>query len=157
MSLFPFRESCWRWYLSRCWSRQIQRDPCTRYRIHSELCTYHQKRISRTQRYGLCQKCPSDGCFPSSDHICTYPAKYGPVPSFDGSNRFQQRRSLRGRHELSRIGVQPPDASLGRMLSESQTYLMTAPWGSVFPGLAVILLALGVSLLGDGLQKKGGN
>ncbi len=34
---------------------------------------------------------------------------------------------------------------------------MTAPWGSVFPGLAVILLALGVSLLGDGLQKKGGN
>jgi len=43
------------------------------------------------------------------------------------------------------------------MLSESQTYLMTAPWGSVFPGLAVILLALGVSLLGDGLQKKGGN
>ena len=83
-------------------SRQIQRDPCTRYRIHSELCTYHQKRISRTQRYGLCQKCPSDGCFPSSDHICTYPAKYGPVPSFDGSNRFQQRRSLRGRHELSR-------------------------------------------------------
>ena len=55
------------------------------------------------------------------------------------------------------IGVQPPDASLGRMLSESQTYLMTAPWGSVFPGLAVILLALGVSLLGDGLQKKGGN
>ena len=33
------------------------------------------------------------------------------------------------------IGVQPPDASLGRMLSESQTYLMTAPWGSVFPVL----------------------
>ena len=55
------------------------------------------------------------------------------------------------------IGVQPPDASLGRLLSESQTYLMTAPWGSVFPGLAVILLALGVSLLCDGLQKKGGN
>lgn len=55
------------------------------------------------------------------------------------------------------IGVQPPDASLGRMLSEAQTYLMTAPWGAIFPGLAVILLALGVSLLGDGLQKKGGN
>lgn len=55
------------------------------------------------------------------------------------------------------IGVQPPDASLGRMLSEAQTYLITAPWGAIFPGLAVILLALGVSLLGDGLQKKGGN
>lgn len=54
------------------------------------------------------------------------------------------------------IGVQPPDASLGRMLSESQTYLATAPWCAVFPGLAVILLALGFSLLSDGLGKKGG-
>ncbi|MDD7739745.1 MAG: ABC transporter permease [Lachnospiraceae bacterium] len=54
------------------------------------------------------------------------------------------------------IGVQPPDASLGRMLSEAQAYLMTAPWCAIFPGLAVILLALGVSLLGDGIQQKGG-
>ncbi len=54
------------------------------------------------------------------------------------------------------IGVQPPDASLGRMLSESQTYLLSAPWCAVFPGAAVILLALGFSMLGDGLVKKGG-
>ena len=81
-------------FIALLWPRQIQRDPCTRYRIHSELRTYHQKRISRTQRYGLCQKCPPDGCLPSSDYICTYPAKYGSVPSFDGSNRLQQRRSL---------------------------------------------------------------
>lgn len=54
------------------------------------------------------------------------------------------------------IGVQPPDASLGRMLSESQTYLMSAPWCAIFQGLAVILLALGCSLIGDGLLKKGG-
>ena len=54
------------------------------------------------------------------------------------------------------IGVQPPDASLGRMLSEAQTYLMNAPWCAVFPGLAVIGLALGFSLLSDGLLKKGG-
>ena len=76
-----------------------------------------------------------------------------------GSNRFQQRRSLRGRHELSRSSVSSrPTASLGRMLSESQTYLMTAPWGSVFPGSSPSFYwSLGVSLLGDGLQKKGGN
>ena len=43
------------------------------------------------------------------------------------------------------IGVQPPDASLGRMLSESQTYLATAPWCALFPGIAVILLALELS------------
>lgn len=54
------------------------------------------------------------------------------------------------------IGVQPPDASLGRMLSEAQTYLMSAPWCVPFPGLAIILLALGFSLLSDGLLKKGG-
>lgn len=54
------------------------------------------------------------------------------------------------------IGVQPPDASLGRMLSESQTYLLNAPWCAIFPGLAVILLALAFSLLSDGILKKGG-
>lgn len=54
------------------------------------------------------------------------------------------------------IGVQPPDASLGRMLSESQTYLLSAPWCAIFPGLAVIGLALGFSLLSDGILKKGG-
>lgn len=52
------------------------------------------------------------------------------------------------------IGVQPPDASLGRMLSESQTYLSNAPWCVIFPGLAVILMVLGVGLLSDGLRKR---
>lgn len=53
------------------------------------------------------------------------------------------------------IGVQPPDASLGRMLSETQAYLMSAPWCAVFPGLAVILMALGFSFLSDGILEKG--
>ncbi|MCD8039305.1 MAG: ABC transporter permease [Lachnospiraceae bacterium] len=47
------------------------------------------------------------------------------------------------------IGVQPPDASLGSMLSESQTYLLSAPWYAIFPGLMIILLVLGFSLLAD--------
>lgn len=55
------------------------------------------------------------------------------------------------------IGVQPPDASLGRMLAESQTYLSRAPWCAVFPGLTVILLVLGFGLLSDGLQKGKGS
>ena len=99
----------------------------------------------------------SIGCFPSSDHICTYPAKYGPSLLSMAAIGFNNAVLSEAGMSFLGIGVQPPDASLGRMLSESQTYLMTAPWGSVFPGLAVILLALGVSLLGDGLQKKGGN
>ncbi len=47
------------------------------------------------------------------------------------------------------IGVQPPNASLGSMLSESQTYLFSAPWYAVFPGLMIILMVLGLSLLAD--------
>lgn len=47
------------------------------------------------------------------------------------------------------LGVQPPDASLGRMLSEAQPYLFTAPWYVIFPGLMIILTILGFSLLND--------
>ena len=54
------------------------------------------------------------------------------------------------------IGVQPPDASLGRMLSESQSFLMGAPWYAIFPGVFIILLVLGVGLLGEGILDKYG-
>lgn len=49
------------------------------------------------------------------------------------------------------LGVQPPDASLGRMLSEAQTYLLSAPWYAIFPGVMIIITVLGFSLLGDEL------
>ncbi len=51
------------------------------------------------------------------------------------------------------IGVQPPDASLGRMLSEAQVYLFKMPNYAFFPGLAIILLVLGFALLSDGIAK----
>lgn len=51
------------------------------------------------------------------------------------------------------IGVQPPDASLGRMLSEAQAYLFTAPAYALFPGVVIIVMVLGFSLLGDGLKE----
>jgi peptide/nickel transport system permease protein len=53
------------------------------------------------------------------------------------------------------MGVLPPDASLGRMLSESQTYLFTAPWYAISTGVFIILLILGFSLLGQGWQERG--
>ena len=49
------------------------------------------------------------------------------------------------------VGVQPPDASLGRMLSESQTYLYSAPWYTLSSGLMIVFLILGFGLLSDGL------
>lgn len=52
------------------------------------------------------------------------------------------------------IGVQPPTATLGKMLSEAQSYLFTAPSYVLFPGAVLVLLILGFSLLGEGL--KGG-
>lgn len=52
------------------------------------------------------------------------------------------------------IGVQPPDASLGRMLSEAQTYLFSQPSYALFPGITIVVLVLGFSLLADGLKER---
>ncbi|MCR5302931.1 MAG: ABC transporter permease [Lachnospiraceae bacterium] len=45
------------------------------------------------------------------------------------------------------IGVQPPAASLGRMLSEAQSYIRVAPGYALFPGLVIILMVLGLGLM----------
>ena len=50
------------------------------------------------------------------------------------------------------LGVQPPDASLGRMLSESQPFLFTAPWYALSSGIAIVLLILGFGLLSEGVR-----
>ena len=53
------------------------------------------------------------------------------------------------------IGVAPPDVSLGYMLSESQSYMIKAPWYVLCTGLVIVLLILGVSMMGEGLRKGG--
>lgn len=50
------------------------------------------------------------------------------------------------------IGVTPPDASLGYMLSEAQGMLATGPWYALSTGLTIVLLIFGVGLIGEGLQ-----
>jgi len=50
------------------------------------------------------------------------------------------------------LGVQPPTAEWGAMLSEGQQYLASAPQLMVYPGIAITLAALGFNLLGDGLR-----
>lgn len=52
------------------------------------------------------------------------------------------------------IGVQPPESSLGRMLSDAQSFLFTKPSYAITPGIAIALLVLGFSLIGDGLKKR---
>lgn len=53
------------------------------------------------------------------------------------------------------IGVQPPDASLGKMLSDAQGYLGSAPWYALAPGLSIVWIVLGFSLLGEGIRRQG--
>lgn len=53
------------------------------------------------------------------------------------------------------LGIQPPDASLGSMLSDSQIYLQSAPWYALGVGGVMVLLILGFGLLTEGLQRYG--
>lgn len=50
------------------------------------------------------------------------------------------------------VGVQPPTSSWGRFLNETQSLLEAAPYLMFFPGVAIVLTALGFNLLGDGLR-----
>jgi peptide/nickel transport system permease protein len=50
------------------------------------------------------------------------------------------------------LGAQPPTPSWGGMLSTAREQLFTAPWISIFPGLAIFVTVLGLNLLGDGLR-----
>lgn len=51
------------------------------------------------------------------------------------------------------IGVQPPEASLGNMLSDAQGYLQAAPWYALFVGMSIVWVVLGFSLFGEGIRR----
>ncbi len=50
------------------------------------------------------------------------------------------------------LGAQPPTASWGRMLADAQTLTSIAPHTALIPGMAIVLMVLGLNLLGDGLR-----
>lgn len=50
------------------------------------------------------------------------------------------------------LGVQPPMPSWGNMLMEGKAAIETAPWLSVYPGLAILLTVLGYNLVGESLR-----
>ncbi|MCA1782667.1 MAG: ABC transporter permease [Dermatophilaceae bacterium] len=50
------------------------------------------------------------------------------------------------------FGVQPPDWSLGRLISANQQAFTTRPWLFWFPGLFIILICLSINFIGDGLR-----
>lgn len=52
------------------------------------------------------------------------------------------------------LGVQPPTASWGAMLSTGRNYLATAWWIATFPGVCLFLLILAINLIGDNLRDR---
>lgn len=50
------------------------------------------------------------------------------------------------------LGVQPPQASWGNILTDGKEYIQFAWWLSLFPGTAILLTVLGYNLLGEGLR-----
>jgi peptide/nickel transport system permease protein len=51
------------------------------------------------------------------------------------------------------FGLQPPAADWGLMINENRQALTVQPWGVVMPVLAIVVLTIGTSLIGDGLAR----
>jgi peptide/nickel transport system permease protein len=49
-------------------------------------------------------------------------------------------------------GVQPPTASWGTLISDGQELILTAPYLSILPGIAIVLTVLSLNVFGDGLR-----
>jgi peptide/nickel transport system permease protein len=52
------------------------------------------------------------------------------------------------------VGVQPPTASLGRMIGEGRDYLINAWWISGMPSLLIVTITLLFQMIGDGLRDR---
>ena len=67
---------------------------------------------------------------------------------------FSMARAIIAEASLSflGLGVPPEIATWGAMLADGRTYVSTAPWVTIFPGLAIFVTVLGINLLGDGLR-----
>lgn len=52
------------------------------------------------------------------------------------------------------LGVPPPNSSLGRLLQEAQSTVLTAPTAAIAPGVMIVLIVLGANFLADGLRER---
>jgi peptide/nickel transport system permease protein len=69
-----------------------------------------------------------------------------------GTVAFSQAILIEASLSYLGLSAQPPTQSWGNMLNEGRTYLETAPWISVFPGIAIMIAVLAFNLVGDGLR-----
>jgi peptide/nickel transport system permease protein len=52
------------------------------------------------------------------------------------------------------LGVRPPTAEWGAMVAEGQNFLLNAWWITTLPGLVIVIVGIGLSLIGDGLAER---
>lgn len=52
------------------------------------------------------------------------------------------------------VGVPPPNPSWGSMVAEGRSYVITAWWVSLFPGVAILLVVMAVNIVGDALTDR---
>ena len=52
------------------------------------------------------------------------------------------------------VGVPPPNPSWGSMVAEGRSYVVTAWWVSLFPGIAILLVVMAVNIVGDTLTDR---
>jgi peptide/nickel transport system permease protein len=50
------------------------------------------------------------------------------------------------------LGIKPPAPSWGSMLRDGFENILDAPWLAIIPGVAILLLVLGLNMVGDGLR-----
>jgi peptide/nickel transport system permease protein len=52
------------------------------------------------------------------------------------------------------LGVRPPTAEWGAMVADGQNFLLNAWWMTTLPGLVIVVVGIGLSLIGDGLAER---
>lgn len=50
------------------------------------------------------------------------------------------------------VGISPPTATWGNMVSDAYAYLLQAPWLAIIPGICIIILIISFNVVGDGLR-----
>jgi peptide/nickel transport system permease protein len=76
----------------------------------------------------------------------------GPV-IIDGSLRVGYAAFAIGTLGFLGLGLPPPDPDWGRMAADGRSWIMVAPWVTLFPSLAITSLVVGLNLFADGVTE----
>jgi peptide/nickel transport system permease protein len=52
------------------------------------------------------------------------------------------------------LGITPPEPSWGNIIREGQTYLESGWWIATFPGIAILIISVGLHLVADGIRER---